>query len=1175
MLLRTTLILASALTLSVSLSTVNTCSAQEVAKLYSTSGVVDARKGQSGQWVTTEKGTAFTGGDALRTGQASKAAYINSEGILVRLNSGSVVEFGGTNGSVNVQAGDAYFLSKDPHEVPSVTTSLVSGSVRGTEFAVSVKPGLVTFSVINGQVDLENKFGRVALTSGEEAVTQPGKPPVKRILVKPFDAVQWGLRFPAIVSLQDLREELVALSPSANDFISALEKGEWKQAESLAAGLKGGSKTIYSALLSELRDGPSFALKTLSQSPSGSDFAHLLTSAFFLEGGDVQQSSEALAKVSADRLSPSLGAVYYSQQAIHEIVKNDRSKAAEFASSALKKYPSSLQARFTLSLTQQSTGDITGALETLQKMESGAENNALILARKAELTFGSGDNAEAARLVAAALQKDPYDGDALTVNGFILLTRDQIDLARDSFNKALSSRSSPAPAHLGLGLAEFRSGNKEGGRMEIQKAVHLDPTNALFRSYLAKSLFELNRYEGSSEELANAKKLDPNDPTADIYEAFNNLATFKPVAALESVEEAIKKNDNRFVFRSKLLLDQDRATRAVGLGRVFSALDFFTPIRISAQKALAEDPSNYSAHLLLKDALSGDPSADSAVVVEDSTALLLAPSTFSSTYSTASGGASLNEYTTLFEQGQSRSLVDFIGQGKERGFDASTAHISGGKDHSFLVKYGATVRRGYRDNDYTKNHIGRFSAAYDVTADDKILFDTTFTALDRGDTLLGLNPLINDPDLDITSNQYTGRVGYRHTFDAGQHVLAQLSYIDLNQKIRDANSQRLVGLEITDGEALLQQGETAIFANTKDTNGSRGFGGDTQHILSREDFSLISGVGFVSFNQAQANRATVTSSDVELPQDFTLESRADTNPAAFRGYSYLTLKPTGWLNVTGGSNYTTQEQAVNASAPLVDDDLKTARWNPRVGLMLSPTGSLTLRGAYFQRVAGASANDFDNLEPVQVGGIRTVFLDNPGVQSENYGVGIDWKLPKSTYVGVEFLQRKFNEPSTSGLDIASFDSSGTQSNRIDNFSSRLYSQEQLVTGYFQQVLSSEFVSSLEHTWSLRQDDLSDISVATNKTRLGLNYYHPSGFFSFGSGTWRHQTRDNYFEAGSESVSAFWIFTAGCGWQLPNRHGAVQLVARNIFDETFQYEQPTSDLTTLPGADVQFAINLNF
>jgi hypothetical protein len=382
-------------------------------------------------------------------------------------------------------------------------------------------------------------------------------------------------------------------------------------------------------------------------------------------------------------------------------------------------------------------------------------------------------------------------------------------------------------------------------------------------------------------------------------------------------------------------------------------------------------------------------------------------------------------------------------------------------------------------------------------------------------------------------------------------------------------------LEITEDGQVLQEGQTPILANTRDTVGSRGFAGDTQHIINRENFSLVSGMGFVSYNQAQANKAVVTSSDVELPPDFTLESRADTNPSAYRGYSYLTLKPVNWFNITGGSNYTNQEQAVNGSAPLVDDDAKTAHWSPRVGLLLSPTGNLTLRGAYFQRVAGASANDIDNLEPVQVGGIRTTFLDNPGVQSENYGFGIDWKIPKSTYLGVEFLSRKFGEPSTSGLDIASFDRSGTQENRIDSFSSRLYSQEEVVTGYFQQVLSSEFVSSLEHTWSLREDTISDVSVNTNKTRLGLNYYHPSGFYSFGSGTYRHQDRENYFEPGDRGVSAFWIFTAGCGWQLPNRHGAIQLVARNIFDETFTYEQPTNDLATLPGSDIQLAINLNF
>jgi hypothetical protein len=561
--------------------------------------------------------------------------------------------------------------------------------------------------------------------------------------------------------------------------------------------------------------------------------------------------------------------------------------------------------------------------------------------------------------------------------------------------------------------------------------------------------------------------------------------------------------------------------------------------------------------------------------VQDSTASLLAPSTFSSILATASGGASLNDYTTLFEQEQSRTIVDLIGESKERGFDSSIAHFYGGEDHSILVKYGATVKRGFRDNDYTKNHIGRVMGAYDLTADDKLLIDSTFTALDRGDTLLGFNPLINDPDLEIDADEFMGRLGYRHTFDSAQHLLAQVSYVDLNQNFSDDGSVRPLQVEVTNGNELLQQGEGSVPFRSRDAFGTRGFLGDMQHLLDREYFSLVSGVGFVSLRQNQSNTATDAPAEFELPSDFSLQSRSDTTPSATRGYSYATLKPAPWLSLTGGANYSSLNKAESEGAPLTGGEQNIDKLSPRVGVLLSPTSSLTVRSAYFHRIGGASARDFDNLEPTQISGIRTVFTDLPGVESENFGAGVDWKIPKSTYMGVEYLARRFNEPFTSGVDVAQFDLSGTLDTRVDPSSTRFYSGEQIVTGYLQQVITPQLVSSLEHSWSLREDDISDINVATHKTRLGLNYFHPSGFYSFGSGTWRHQTRDNFEEAGSEGVTSFWVFSAGAGWQLPNRHGAIQLAVRNIFDETFQYEQPTSDLSVLPGTDVQLALNLNF
>jgi ferric-dicitrate binding protein FerR (iron transport regulator) len=157
--------------------------AQGLARLYSTEGTVEARPAGGQAWAGISQGKVFIVGEAIRTADSSRAALVGADGVMVRLNANALLEFkppaGGGEASIHVDKGDAHFLSRDPHNVPSVTTSLVSGSIRGTEFTVSVRDDAVTFSVINGAVNLSNQFGSVALSSGEEGLTEPGKAPVK------------------------------------------------------------------------------------------------------------------------------------------------------------------------------------------------------------------------------------------------------------------------------------------------------------------------------------------------------------------------------------------------------------------------------------------------------------------------------------------------------------------------------------------------------------------------------------------------------------------------------------------------------------------------------------------------------------------------------------------------------------------------------------------------------------------------------------------------------------------------------------------------------------------------------------------------------------------------------------------------------------------------------------
>src|SRR5262249_53477818 len=133
----------------------------------------------------------------------------------------------------------------------------------------------------------------------------------------------------------------------------------------------------------------------------------------------------------------------------------------------------------------------------------------------------------------------------------------------------------------------------------IQTAVLLDPDDALLRSYLAKAYYEEKRPVEAGKELAEAKELDPSDPTPYLYDAIRKQNENRPVEALYDLQDSIDRNDRRAVYRSRLLLDQDRAVRGADLARVYNDLGFELLGLVAARRSADEDQSNYSSHLIM------------------------------------------------------------------------------------------------------------------------------------------------------------------------------------------------------------------------------------------------------------------------------------------------------------------------------------------------------------------------------------------------------------------------------------------------------------------------------------------------------------------------------------------------------------------------------------------------
>jgi len=154
-----------------------------------------------------------------------------------------------------------------------------------------------------------------------------------------------------------------------------------------------------------------------------------------------------------------------------------------------------------------------------------------------------------------------------------------------------------APAVLGVAFiacalgdgAWYVAGRLYGTRvMKLLCRISLSPDSCVRQ---AETQFEL------------AKEKDPKDPTPYYYDAIRRQAENKPVEAIQDLYKSIELNDNRAVYRSKYLLDQDRAARETTAARTYETLGLEGLARDLASRSLALDPSNASAHRFLSDAL--------------------------------------------------------------------------------------------------------------------------------------------------------------------------------------------------------------------------------------------------------------------------------------------------------------------------------------------------------------------------------------------------------------------------------------------------------------------------------------------------------------------------------------------------------------------------------------------
>ncbi len=1115
----------------------------EVATLYSLEGQAERRLAGAGDWKPCAVGQAFSLGDEIRVGDYSRAGIQFTDGMFVRLSSKASLRFdrsraANLQGSVFLESGKGHFLNREPLDGLQVQTAVVSAAIRGTEFVIEASSQAATISVIEGAVDAENKFGRVALQSSEQATTLKGKAPVKALTFSPADAVQWTAEVPVILDW-DLYEQSSALRGHIRSVAEHAQAGE------LSSALK--------------------SLRQLPKSPARG----LLETDLLIAMGQIDEASTLALSETFE--TTALTGHAHAQCALLALARNDINRAADEMVQARAHSAGGIGVALASSLVLQSRKDLNGALAAIQDGLSAHPGNPGLLARKSELELGFGQRDEALVDAEKSLQGDPRNGYAQAVLGFIKLMQGQTAEARSAFEAAQASAPGSGLPFLGLGLTKIHDGDLSAGKVDLQRAVHLEPSRAVFRSYLGKAFFELEDEKLSKREYDEAIRLDPNDPTPYLYRGFYQISQNRLVDALGDIETSFAKNDNRAVFRSSLLLDEDSAVRSAGLSKVFTELGFTEAGRIEAIQALNADPSNFSAHRLLADSQSALFYAD-ATLSERRIADLLAPISFN-LFSALGGQASLNEYDSLFDQSLHRSGLNLRYDESSDAFIGEVSNSGKSGNLGYAVSAASIYGHGSKSKDYLRDYRADAALRYQLQPNHRLLLDAH--GFFRQDRSVAFESAEDTTELD------SGGVNFGYSFRAGPGltILSELAVSRERLLTSSFPSERSIdSVQIFEGVEDSLVDDLILDQRTREY--VTAFRQGSQALYRADPFSIVFGYQVLheTPNRSESSLVVDDSLGELTDQGLLLSSMSSPELTATDIYLYPTFHLASWLDLTAGVTRTDLETAREVS-PFFEDTDSQGRWNPKVGITAKPFPGLTLRGAYFENLRKSSLEDQISLEPTLVSGISQRFNDLSGTRSRNFGLGLNYKTPGATYIGGEYIRRYPTEriANASTALVTDFDAEDQYVALQQDPIAENHVEQDLARAYIYQVLSPSLVATLDYAYATEeltdQDLFSDFLAHTAAAQL--RYFHPCGAFLFSRATWRKQSGVNDALLG-DGQAIGWMLDAGIGYRLPHRRGTLTFEVLNLNDENAVFDQTRGFEDYIPNERAfRLSANLNF
>ncbi|RYF43427.1 MAG: TonB-dependent receptor [Comamonadaceae bacterium] len=488
---------------------------QSAAEIVSLTGRGETRPVEAQPWSAATLAQQLAGGADVRTLALSSAALLLADRTQIRMSPGAqlrLCDAGPQRTRLELGLGRIWARTKKSPAALELQTPAAQAVVRGTDWDVEVEAdGRTTLTVLSGRVDVSNAQGSVEVGPSEQATVEVGRAPVKRILVRPRERVQWVLAH-------------------------TIEPGRWVEFQRVdrPSWLTEVQANIDAGQLAAARD----RLLAQERAGNGDPVLALLLAEFEVLDNRLDAAERRLALAWSSGRDPRAAA-----RRAELLAALDRgAEAGPWIAAARAQAPQSVELLLADAEWQRLEGRAEQALALLReavRTAQGETQQAAAYLGLGRALLERGDLHAARTALQRAVQLAPRYAPILGEQATAATEALRLGQARQGFDTALALAADDYVSLAGSGLLALKEGDPTRARTQLLKALVVEPRFARAQVWLAVAEYQLGESAAALDSLARARLADPNDPLPWQIEAILANDRGAPVDAMAAAREAL------------------------------------------------------------------------------------------------------------------------------------------------------------------------------------------------------------------------------------------------------------------------------------------------------------------------------------------------------------------------------------------------------------------------------------------------------------------------------------------------------------------------------------------------------------------------------------------------------------------------------------------------------------